>query len=405
MGPARMHRPMGMTLIELVVVLGILAGLASMALVGVGELGARGRHDETVRLMKDIRLAVAGDGLRPGRFISDMGRLPVVQDADGDGTVEEGEALAELWDDMGRTEGVADYTDAIGQDDGGLALPVQITTDISLPGGWSGPYVETPDALLFDGWGNDFRLADPDTSTWPILGAQSAGVTEITAIGSYGSDNAEGEEEWSEQDLIREFDADSATLTVSLLVQGGTPGPPFAWMPPQAEGDRTFSDWNDGDFITVETGDVVVGTHDAANGLHAFYRASTNGTSVDKSVLPEPSWIDGNFQESGIDWYVLPRHYVMNNTYVAVFAPHADPGTTNQAKAVLEQDRYESDDVQGATLSGLTPGIRAVVAYGYYYDDANLRAVNMWRSEVQIIELCPGSNFIRLHLNSNDDFS
>ena len=80
-----------MTLIEVLIVLALLGGLATIALTSMGELSASERVDTTRQRLDAIRTAVIGDGVNPGRFLADMGRLPRVQET------EPGMILSELW--------------------------------------------------------------------------------------------------------------------------------------------------------------------------------------------------------------------------------------------------------------------------------------------------------------------
>ncbi|NCC53435.1 MAG: prepilin-type N-terminal cleavage/methylation domain-containing protein, partial [Spartobacteria bacterium] len=124
----------GMTLIELVVVLALLAGLAAMALTGVADLGNRARYDETVTRMDLIRQAVVGDGSEAGRFIRDMGRLP--------------DSLGELiagtnnYSSMAFTFNVPSYP------------PIPAT----LCAGWAGPYLQGSGTNIYDGFGEALQL-------------------------------------------------------------------------------------------------------------------------------------------------------------------------------------------------------------------------------------------------------
>ena len=152
----------GMTLIELVIVLALMAGLAGMALTTVGEMGNRARYDETAARLKLIREAVVGDGKTAGRFIRDMGRLPMVQDTD------EGKLLSELWTAAAGTgygSASEDMDDGSGPEWPGSELDSypSLPDTVSLHCGWNGPYtmVENPDAAqIFDGFGNDWQIHD-----------------------------------------------------------------------------------------------------------------------------------------------------------------------------------------------------------------------------------------------------
>jgi prepilin-type N-terminal cleavage/methylation domain-containing protein len=122
----------GMTLIELLIVLGLLAGLATMALTTTGDLTARSRYDVTRQRMDRVTLALAGDGQRAGRFVSDMGRLPVTLD--------------ELWSGT-NTFAALPYT---------VSVPGYADLTGELHAGWSGPYILNSGDALYDGFGADF---------------------------------------------------------------------------------------------------------------------------------------------------------------------------------------------------------------------------------------------------------
>jgi len=164
----------GMTLIELVVVLALLAGLAAMTLTGVGDLGTRGRYDETTARMKWIREAVVGDGVDAGRFVRDMGRLPMVQ------TATEGARLEELWRDAGGSGyGTISSNLASGawQWPEWSAFVSNLPDTVDLTFGWNGPYLMVDDpatARTYDGFGNPWSVAG---------GSVGEVVTNVTSLG------------------------------------------------------------------------------------------------------------------------------------------------------------------------------------------------------------------------------
>lgn len=126
------HSRSGMTLIELLIVLGLLAGLATLALTTTGDLTARSRYEVTRQRMDRVTLALAGDGQRAGRFVSDMGRLP--------------DTLNELWAGT-NTFAALPYT---------VVVPGFADLEGELRAGWSGPYMLDSGDALFDGFGADF---------------------------------------------------------------------------------------------------------------------------------------------------------------------------------------------------------------------------------------------------------
>ncbi len=208
----------GMTLIELVVVLALLAGLAAMTLTGVGDLGTRARYDETTVRMRLLREAVVGNGVEAGRFVRDMGRLPIVH------TDTDGVRLEELWRDQGGI-GYGKVTRALDAD-----WPEWETFGDSLPAavelacGWNGPYLMVDDpatARSFDGFGNPWRVA-----------GSAVGAT-VTNVASLGSDGAAGGTAWDEVDRAVDLAGllPETTLTVLIRARNSTNAQDVAWQP------------------------------------------------------------------------------------------------------------------------------------------------------------------------------
>lgn len=200
-----------MTLIELLIVLGLLAGLAGMALTTVGDMGRRGRYDETTARLRLVREAVVGDGVAPGRFLRDMGRLPYRH------SHEEGEELAELWRDEGNlgygefTGPVTAWPDA--------PLPAGVPEVVTLRGGWNGPYLAVNDpagAKFFDGFGNAFAVA-----------VDGSGFIQV--VTSFGADGQAGGAGWAEAD--RSVDLAALLPQTSLRVEVKARDSANAWQP------------------------------------------------------------------------------------------------------------------------------------------------------------------------------
>ena len=147
----RTRRQAGLTLLELVVVLAILATLGTVMVTQTASLTEEARYEQTTRMLEALRDAVlgremlAGDdptAVPPG-FVADVGRLPLA----GPGL-----DLSELWDR--ESTGVPPTAFAV-QTVGG-------DSDLRMACGWRGPYVRrrigTSDVR--DGWGRDFDLLD-----------------------------------------------------------------------------------------------------------------------------------------------------------------------------------------------------------------------------------------------------
>ncbi len=189
-----MRSKSGMTLIELVIVLALMAGLAGVALTTVGSMGHRARYDETTARMQLIRRTIITDSGEAGRFMRDMGRLPIRFSAN---TPEnEGRELEELWRDAGSV-GYGDITlDPIPWPDS-PAPPTGAPTTVTLRAGWNGPYLtainDPESATFFDGFGYAWQaLSDGDSD---------AAVNEtIEKIRTLGADGAAGGSGWENED-------------------------------------------------------------------------------------------------------------------------------------------------------------------------------------------------------------
>ena len=172
----------GFTLLELVIVLGIIATVTMLATREIGHAQDQVRYERSAALLQDVEYAIVGapderspDGRRQiGGFVADMGRLPRAQ-----GTNEL--TLRELW----QSPGVSfDLRPAIQAN--GVAVE---DPQVLVPGGWRGPYIRLPLGAdnLCDGWGNPFSSplvasgGDPLGAAYPRL--RSANDEPITVAG------------------------------------------------------------------------------------------------------------------------------------------------------------------------------------------------------------------------------
>jgi len=138
--PSAFASPRGMTLVELLVVLAILALLTTVAVTSTDVLMGQGRYEATQRTLAEIRRAVIDDGSLGGGnsgtlagFVVDMGRPPTSLDELLAAPTRF--ALHRVW----------------GFDSAGDGI------DVQLAGGWHGPYVRLGPGqeALRDGWGRD----------------------------------------------------------------------------------------------------------------------------------------------------------------------------------------------------------------------------------------------------------
>lgn len=164
----------GLTLVELLVVLAILALMATVAITSTDLLMSQGRYEATVRTLTNVQEAVLGpSGVRQADgtllisgFVADVGRLPIATSNDPR------LALSELWD-----------PDSLPQ----FAIRPASDPEVLVPCGWRGPYLRLPvgTADLRDGWGNPLVLLD-ESGNGATVG------TPIHSVGSLGLDKAVG---------------------------------------------------------------------------------------------------------------------------------------------------------------------------------------------------------------------
>ena len=210
-------RKKGMTLIELVIVLGILAAIASYALSSMDTLTDRTRYDTTVRTMNQLQTAIVGKNAEVSRFVNDMGRLPIVR------SKKTGEEFRELIS-----------TDGMPDDD---------------KKNWKGPYLLTGKSKFFDGFGNQFEIQTIDKDEvfrdWHKADDSSVKNEEtIVGIRSVGKDGVGNESptagtSWADKDYeLKGFEGQtSATLTVVVktLSKISSPDNPKWILPTFAE--------------------------------------------------------------------------------------------------------------------------------------------------------------------------
>lgn len=138
----------GLTLLELIVALGILAVLSTIAVQALEPLADQSRYEATQRLLNDLRLATIGtaharhtDGqpLVTG-FVADTGSLPTA-----------------MSDFITLPAGLIPFTNFTFDSDR------DAVNDVSLGSGWRGPYLHlgAGQVDLLDGWGR-IPLINPD---------------------------------------------------------------------------------------------------------------------------------------------------------------------------------------------------------------------------------------------------
>ena len=173
-----------LTLLELVVVLGILAVLSTVAVRSLEPIADQARYELTQTVLKDLRLAVVGDPKHfssndsaiSSSFITDTGALPA-------------DVSALL------TKPIALSTQAIQSFDSNR----DAVNDVTLTSGWNGPYLQLGPGTteVLDGWGREPTLVE------------SSGDLDIVSLGSDG-------------DSIASEDGYRADFSVSILTRDYT---------------------------------------------------------------------------------------------------------------------------------------------------------------------------------------
>lgn len=160
MSPSCFASRRGLTLLELVVVLTILAVLSTVAVRSLEPIADQARYEQTQVVLNDLRMAIAGVSNVRGQnslnfatgYALDTGALP-----------------SSLDDLLNLPVGIVDrtlYTFDSDRDS---------TNDVTLTSGWNGPYLQlgAGSSAILDGWG-----------AAPLLSVASGDLT----IGSLGSD-------------------------------------------------------------------------------------------------------------------------------------------------------------------------------------------------------------------------
>ncbi|MEM1228572.1 MAG: hypothetical protein AAGJ40_23010 [Planctomycetota bacterium] len=177
-------RPLGLTLIELVIVLVILAALTGVAVQSLEPLADQSRYEATQRTLEEVadgiiehRLQTSGARHASG-FVPDVGLVPL--------------DLSELLDDSAVIPGTTTALSAYPMltRSGPAAADALNPTDVDCGGvslrcGWRGPYVSVVNssAGLRDGWGEAFEVVQIPAATgpvhlrWPAVTAEYSDLT------------------------------------------------------------------------------------------------------------------------------------------------------------------------------------------------------------------------------------
>lgn len=164
------------TLIELVVVLGILALLTHLAVREFGRLRDDRLVSEANRQLESIQASIYAPGVsgqEPTGFLADMGRMPRAFETN---------SLSELWACPANARPFS-IVQARAEN---LVVGAKSLADLSVyvPSGWRGPYLRIPfgKSRLLDPWGNEFLVRD-ETGLERVVESNNAAV----AVAQYGA--------------------------------------------------------------------------------------------------------------------------------------------------------------------------------------------------------------------------
>lgn len=174
----------GLTLVEVLVVMFILALLAQAAVLATEGVADQAMRDVTERSLTDMEVALLG---HPGRadaqgrtsitgFVADVGRLPRARIG-----TEPAATLRELWERRDEAPVPPGERIPVLQ-----IAPAPGDAEVQLACGWRGPYLRLGlgRSAPFDGWGRPFRL-------WTDAGAPALEGELVSGIESFGADGVD----------------------------------------------------------------------------------------------------------------------------------------------------------------------------------------------------------------------
>jgi prepilin-type N-terminal cleavage/methylation domain-containing protein len=188
----------GFTLLELVIVLGLIALVTHLAVREMGQWRRSKLGDVAERQLEELRSAILGDDyerdvdgmrIRSG-FVADMGRLP--QAVWLTNTVPWRLSLAELWLAPPAAERF-DVRPAIAANMVAGSEAADFDGEVYVAGGWRGPYIRMAVGAreLRDAWGNPFTVPDDAGYVERLLDPAGDSVTNgapVAVIRYFGAD-------------------------------------------------------------------------------------------------------------------------------------------------------------------------------------------------------------------------
>ena len=234
----------GLTLIEMVVVLVILAALAGVAVQSLEPVADQSRYEATQQTLRNAEQAILSRDIVNGQvsysgFVADVGRLPLAREVDAAGNITLETVARELWmNDVGiQSFSVARYDDPFTD----ATTESSHSTTVPVAAGWRGPYLLLPPgtAVLRDAYGRGlsfFSVPSSGTAAW-INGSDTisaAARPSIAGFRSFGSDGdllnlaatAYGADIYMPSEIITASDY-LGRIAVTITVDEDPPGTPL----------------------------------------------------------------------------------------------------------------------------------------------------------------------------------
>lgn len=346
--PEIMSANRGMTLVELMVVLLIIAMMTGILVTSTDRIMDRTRADETQRRGNMVVKALTSDGNNISRFIADMGRPPMLVDT------EKGKQLSELWEPAPDSA----YEYAYGSCTVNTWPEGDTETVFCLPCGWRGPYISVTSEEFYDGWpegewslklceGKNF---DPETTekAWvnPLNQGSHEGkiICQIKTLGAEPNEDEGWENQEREFPMYGDFLSNTAELLVTLKIKDG------------------------GEFRAIQDADI---------------------NSELRSVLVVP---DAFYDETN-------DKYFCSVGYIPVEWTTTDETTTTDndrsSDTVIGNANREGLGVSQVRFTNLMPGPKVLYAYGFGTVGSGTAKSS---GDPIIINLKPGSNLVSLYL-------
>ncbi|MDR2116178.1 MAG: hypothetical protein LBP87_07340, partial [Planctomycetaceae bacterium] len=231
-------------------------------------------------------------------------------------------------------------------------LPKLENLTITINGGWKGPYLNVTNKKLYDGFGNDFHVADPvsvngDNLNWRwdnnddeteensdmmdmvYLNNDLRNPPEtILKFGSFGENNKFNDTTtaWENTNDIKKFHYSQvfSTLHVNILLRDSSTNPttwqPAKYLEKEVKAYDAATNYKTGDVVEVEI-----------NSKKYLFLCTSPPSSAEGSSEPKWSFAGITTDEQGREWICISRTTYLNRLRVTVFSPYVQYKSTDNA--------------------------------------------------------------------------